>query len=73
LKTGDRIYLTTDGLMDQHSPSRERFHARRFVEFLTRQGNLPMHEQKTGLEKELQAFMATENQTDDITVIGLKL
>ena len=73
LKAGDRIYLTTDGLMDQHSPSRERYRAGRFVEFLTHQGNLPMNEQQARLEKELQAYMATENQTDDITVVGLKL
>jgi serine phosphatase RsbU (regulator of sigma subunit) len=73
LKAGDRLYLTTDGLMDQHAPSRERYRAGRFVDFLTRQGDLPMHEQKARLEKELQAYMATENQTDDITVIGIKL
>jgi serine phosphatase RsbU (regulator of sigma subunit) len=73
LKKGDRIYLTTDGLMDQHSPSRIRFRAKRFVEFLNRYGNLPMNEQQTRFEEELHAYRSTENQTDDITVLGLKL
>ncbi len=73
LHTGDRIYLTTDGLMDQHSPSRTRFRAKRFVEFLNRYGDLPMTEQQTRLEKEIQTYKSTENQTDDITVLGLKL
>jgi len=73
LQKGDRIYLTTDGLMDQHSPSREKFRSKRFVEFLNRYGNLPMSDQQTRLEEELQSYRSNENQTDDITVIGLKL
>jgi len=72
LKKGDRIYLTTDGLMDQHSPSREKFRTKRFVEFLNQNGNLPMNEQLARLEEELQAYRSNENQTDDITVMGLK-
>jgi len=73
LRQGDRIYLTTDGLMDQHSPSRVRYRAMRFVEFLNRNGNLPMNEQQARLVDELLAYRSTENQTDDITVMGLKL
>jgi serine phosphatase RsbU (regulator of sigma subunit) len=73
LQTGDRIYLTTDGLMDQHSPSRIRFRSIRFIQFLNQHGNLPMKEQQTRLEAELHDYRSTENQTDDITVIGLKL
>ena len=73
LQKADRIYLTTDGLMDQHSPSREKFRSKRFVEFLNRYGNLPMNEQQSMLEEELHAYRSNENQTDDITVLGLKL
>jgi serine phosphatase RsbU (regulator of sigma subunit) len=73
LQKGDRIYLTTDGLMDQHSPSREKYRSKRFVEFLNLYANLPMSEQQTRLEDELRAYISTENQTDDITVMGLKL
>jgi serine phosphatase RsbU (regulator of sigma subunit) len=73
LHHGDRIYLTTDGLMDQHSPSRVRYRSKRFVEFLKRCGDLPMKEQQIRLEEELNAYRSNENQTDDITVMGLKL
>jgi len=73
LQKGDRVYLTTDGLMDQHSPMRKKFRTRRFVEFLNRYGNLPMDEQQTRLEEELHSYRSNENQTDDITVMGLKL
>ncbi len=73
LHKNDRIYLTTDGLMDQHSPSREKFRSKRFVEFLNRNGHLPMKKQLARLEDELHAFRSNENQTDDITVLGLIL
>jgi serine phosphatase RsbU (regulator of sigma subunit) len=73
LKKGDRIYLTTDGLMDQHSPSRLRYRSKRFVQFLNQHGSLPMREQQARLEEEMLAYKSTENQTDDITVLGLKL
>jgi hypothetical protein len=59
--------------MDQHSPSRVRFRANRFVEFLNRYGELPMTQQQTRLEKVIHTYKSTENQTDDITVLGLKL
>jgi serine phosphatase RsbU (regulator of sigma subunit) len=73
LQKGDRIYLTTDGLMDQHSPLRIRYRAKRFVDFLNRYGHLPMKEQQVRLEQELHAYRSDENQTDDITVVGLNL
>ena len=73
LQHGDRIYLTTDGLMDQHSPDRVRYRAKRFVAFLNKHGHLPMQEQQKKLADELQAYQSSENQTDDITVVGIKL
>jgi serine phosphatase RsbU (regulator of sigma subunit) len=73
LQKDDRIYLTTDGLMDQHSPRREKYRSKRFVEFLNRYGNLPMKEQQAKLEEEMLAYRSSEYQTDDITVMGLKL
>ncbi len=73
LQMGDRIYLTTDGLMDQHSPDRIRYRAKRFVAFINKYGHLPMREQHKRLAEELKLYQSTENQTDDITVVGLKL
>jgi serine phosphatase RsbU (regulator of sigma subunit) len=73
LKSGDRIYLTSDGLMDQHSPEREKFSTRRFIECLNRSGSLSMSEQQTMLEEELFGFMKHENQRDDITIMGINL
>ncbi len=73
LKRGDRIYLTTDGLMDQHSPEREKFGTRRFIECLNGIAKLDMNEQQKMLEETLMAFMNMENQRDDITIMGINL
>ena len=72
-ETGDRIYLSSDGLVDQHSPSRERFGSRRLVRFLNEHKELPMEVQKQKLEEEMIGFMKTEKQRDDITILSIKL
>lgn len=73
LKSGDRIYLTSDGLMDQNSPEREKFGTRRFISFLNEHALLSMDQQKSKLEEKMLGFMKLEKQRDDITVMGIKL
>jgi serine phosphatase RsbU (regulator of sigma subunit) len=73
LHRGDRIYLTSDGLMDQHSPSREKFGTPRFIRFLNRSRTLGIQEQRAELEQAIYRFMNPELQRDDITIMGLKL
>ena len=73
LKKGDKIYLTTDGLTDQHFPEREKFGIPRFTDFLVNSGNLSMEEQKSNLENELLGFMKYAKQRDDITIMGIEI
>jgi serine phosphatase RsbU (regulator of sigma subunit) len=73
LEAGDKIYLTTDGLMDQQSPSRDRFGSPRFIKFLNDHHGLPVEEQKRKLEEMMIGFMKIEKQRDDITIMGIKL
>ncbi len=73
LEEGDRIFLATDGLMDQNAPSRERFGSPRFIQFINDQGNISMWELKVRLEELMLGFMKTEKQRDDITIMGIKL
>ncbi len=73
LNKGDRIYLTSDGLMDQHSPEREKFGTRRFIDCLNEIASLNMNEQQVKLEEKLLGFMKNENQRDDITIMGINL
>ncbi|MFC2099018.1 PP2C family protein-serine/threonine phosphatase, partial [Bacteroidota bacterium] len=73
MKKGDKIYLTSDGLMGQHSPEREKFGTRRFIDFLNRNSSMSMTEQQNKLEEEILGFMKVEKQRDDITIMGIKL
>lgn len=73
LKPGDILYLSTDGLIDQHSPDRHRFGTSRLTSLLDQHKDLPMAEQKQKLEEEMIGFMKTEKQRDDITIVGIKL
>lgn len=73
LQADDLIYLTTDGLMDQHSPDREKFGTKRFIDFLNNNSSLSMKQQQALLEEEMMRFMQYEKQRDDITIMGIKL
>ncbi len=71
---GDRLYLSTDGFFDQHgSADHNPFGIDYFIQALTADGRLTLREQKTSLLNRLAAYMGTEKQRDDITVIGFAL
>jgi serine phosphatase RsbU (regulator of sigma subunit) len=73
LKKGDIIYLTTDGLVDQHNEHREKFSTKRFQEIIERNATLNAHVQKSMLEEALKDHMKNEEQRDDITVVGIRI
>ena len=73
LNKGDRIYLSTDGIIDQNGPDRKRFGSKKLEELLIETCNLPVDEQKGRIDKELNDFMKNEEQRDDITLLGLKV
>jgi serine phosphatase RsbU (regulator of sigma subunit) len=73
LDSSSILYLTTDGLADQHSPEREKFGNKRLVQALSSCRHLSMEEQKRMLDEELLSFQKFEKQRDDITVMGIRL
>jgi len=70
---GDMIYLTSDGLVDQNSPTRKRFGYERMFEALISNITASMEEQGATLEKALDKHQAGAEQRDDITMIGIRL
>lgn len=71
---GDCVYLYTDGYPDQFgADSGRRLGHRRFRELLMDIVGLPMSQQKEFLETHLHRFRGELPQTDDITVLGLRL
>jgi ligand-binding sensor domain-containing protein/serine phosphatase RsbU (regulator of sigma subunit) len=73
LKKDDLLFLTSDGIIDQNAPDRRRFGTPKVIEILTNNIDKPINDQKFLLESELNDFMKTEKQRDDITMIGIRL
>ncbi|MEJ1929052.1 SpoIIE family protein phosphatase [Nostoc sp. NIES-2111] len=67
------LYLASDGILRQQSPSGEAFGDARFRSMLAEVSTLPIHEQRTQVVTLLNAWRGTQEQTDDICLIGLKL
>jgi len=67
----DSIYMQSDGYRDQLS-GKGKIGIKRMKELLTKIQSRDMREQKLILEKFIDQWMGDEEQTDDITVVGLK-
>ncbi len=73
LNSGDQIYLSTDGIIDQNGPDRKRFGSKKIEELLMNTHNLSIDMQKDTIEKGLEDFMQNEEQRDDMTLLGLRV
>ncbi|MBN2683244.1 MAG: SpoIIE family protein phosphatase [Bacteroidales bacterium] len=78
LKKGDIIYLTTDGFIDQFGgPNGRKFMSKRLKELLVEISPKPMNEQNEILDKTILDWMngyyEHYEQTDDITIMGIKI
>lgn len=73
LRHGDTLYLSTDGLTDQHNPGGQRFGSLRLQDFIRKHHQEPLHEQKHLLLTELEIFQQGTQQRDDMTVLALRL
>ncbi|MCG8698430.1 MAG: SpoIIE family protein phosphatase, partial [Bacteroidales bacterium] len=73
VESGDIIYLFTDGIIDQHSPQRERFTKEKLVKLIKGNAQLELSDQCEKIEQELKMHQEKEKQTDDITIMGIQL
>lgn len=67
------LYLTSDGFADQNNRENKKYGSLRLKQFLHSNAHLPMKQQEDALLRELTNHQGTEEQRDDITVIGIKL
>lgn len=73
-KKGDVLYLFSDGYQDQFGGIHDKKYLnRRFNSSLLEIHKLPMKKQKEILEQRLYEWMNGNIQTDDITVMGIRL
>ena len=78
LQKNDIIYLSGDGYHDQFGgPDNKKFMSKRYKELLVSISAKPLEEQKKILEETLENWQTGYNtrhqQTDDITVLGLRI
>ncbi len=73
VKSGDMIYLFSDGYIDQFGgPASKKIMSRRFRELLLKYHEIPLSIQKNKLEEYLRSWRGDLEQTDDILVVGIR-
>lgn len=74
LEKGDRLYLFSDGYMDQFGGANdEKFNIGKFKDLITSQQNNPITDQSGTFEKALNDWKGNTPQTDDILVVGVEV
>jgi serine phosphatase RsbU (regulator of sigma subunit) len=73
LQKGEKIYFFTDGYVDQPDDKRDRFGKVKFKEMVQNHYHLSLAEQETIYENTLIKYQGSQEQRDDITVIGLEV
>ncbi len=74
LQKNDNLYLFSDGYADQKGGERrKKYYYPPFKELLIKLSPLAMPEQMIQLDSTLSEWMKNETQTDDVTVVGLRI
>jgi len=74
LKSGDNIYLATDGFRDQFGGKNNKmFSSRKFEGLLENISNKNLSEQKNILDKTFENWKGSNDQLDDITILGVRV
>jgi serine phosphatase RsbU (regulator of sigma subunit) len=74
LNKGDIIYLFTDGFQDQFGGEKgKKYMIKNLKTFFLRIAHLPIPEQKQKLTEEFSAWKGTNEQIDDLCIIGIQI
>jgi len=73
LHKNSKLYLFSDGLVDQNNIAREKYTQNRLLDILQKNHQETLENQKNILEKDLTKFMQGSPQRDDIVFLGLSL
>ncbi len=74
LQKGDIFYLTSDGYADQFGgPENKKILKKQLKNILSEISSLEMYKQKEVLEHKLNEWKGKNDQTDDITIVGVKI
>jgi serine phosphatase RsbU (regulator of sigma subunit) len=74
LKSGDTIYLFSDGYVDQFGGGKgKKLGYERFKNILSEAFSLPMEQQKDFLDRQITGWQGNTEQTDDICIMGIRV
>ncbi len=74
IKKGDVLYLLSDGLTDQFGgPDGSRYKKVRLIRLLSRINEYPLSDQKKMIELEFLKWKSSNEQVDDVTVLGVRI
>ena len=73
VKSGEMVYMATDGYADQHGQKEKKIGTSRFKKLLENNAYLALSAQKNLLEEKLDQHQANVQQRDDITILGFKI
>lgn len=68
---GDRIFLYTDGITEATDPAKNLYGNDRLLAYLNAHSSASLKDMLTGLTADINAFAATEEQFDDMTMLML--
>lgn len=69
---GDLLYTFTDGVTEAENPTKALYGETRLVECLSRQGGVPAREVIDAVSRDVHAFVADAQQSDDITQMAIR-
>jgi len=73
LKRGDKLYLSSDGFVDNPNEDRKKFGEKDFKALILAYQDKPMKEQQELFKKALRNHQGRAEQRDDITLLGITL
>ena len=74
LQTNDIVFTLTDGFADQFGgPKQKKYTYKKLKELLLKIYDLPVNEQQIKLKNEFIRWKGTEEQVDDVLLIGVKI
>jgi serine phosphatase RsbU (regulator of sigma subunit) len=74
VQKGDRLYLFSDGIIDQFGgPQRRKYTPKRLIDFITAHQKNGIQQQEKLFEQEFQAWMEGYSQLDDVMLIGFEI
>jgi len=73
LRKNDKVYMTSDGFVNQLDDNSKKYGSERFVQLLKSISDMELPEQKIALEKAYEDHRGSAEQNDDVTIFAVQL